>query len=68
MKGPKFAAYLALREPGNEIAILNTIFTVKNWLDLVTSPDEKILYISGFSEHTIPDSYRIQKFPLWRAD
>ena len=24
--------------------------------------------ISGFSVHTIPDSQRIQKFPLWRAD
>ena len=42
MKRPKFASYLALKEPGNEIAILNTVFTVKNWLDLVTSPDEKI--------------------------
>ena len=24
--------------------------------------------ISGFSVHTIPDSQRIKKFPLWRAD
>ena len=24
--------------------------------------------VSGFSVHTIPDSYRTKKFPLWRAD
>ena len=24
--------------------------------------------ISGFSVHTIPDLWRIQKFPLWRVD
>ena len=29
----------------------NTVFTLKNCLDLVTSPDE----ISEFSVHTIPD-------------
>ena len=32
---------------------------------LVISLDKKI---SGFSVHTIPDSWRIQKFPLWSAD
>ena len=41
------------RNPGNEAAILNTntVFTVTNCLDLVTSPDK----ISEFSFHTIPD-------------
>ena len=47
----------ALREPDNEVAILNTVFTVKHWARFVTSPDEKA---SGFSVR--------QKFPLWRAD
>ena len=28
----------------------------------------RIKKISGFSVHSIPDSQRIQKFPLWRAD
>ena len=28
----------------------------------------RIKKIPGFSLHTIPDSKRIQKFPLWRAD
>ena len=51
----------------NEVAILNTVFTVKtSGLDIFTSPSEK--NISGFSVHTIPDSQRIQKFPFWRAD
>ena len=27
----KFASCSALREPGNEVAIANTVFTAKNW-------------------------------------
>ena len=42
VKRPNFASYLTLRESGNKLAILNTVFKVKTWLDLVTSPDEKI--------------------------
>ena len=41
-----FAFCSALSEPGNEVAILNIVFTVKNWFDLVTSPDKNIfIYI-----------------------
>ena len=43
----------------------NVKLEVQTGLDLVTSPDKKK---SGFGVHTIPDSYRIQKFALWRAD
>ena len=56
VKRAKFASCFALREPGNEVAILNTVYS---------SPDKKK---SGFSVHTIPDSQRIQKFALWKAD
>ena len=45
VKHAKFASCSALREPGNKVAILNTVFTVKNsrsGLDLFTSPDKKI--------------------------
>ena len=45
VKCAKFASCSALREPGNEVAILNTVFTVKNspsGLDLFTSPEKKI--------------------------
>ena len=55
MKRAKFASCSALREPGNEVTILNTVFTVRTGRDLVTSPDKKI---PGFSVHTIPDSKR----------
>ena len=41
MKRAKFASCSALREPGNEVTILNTVFTVRTGRDLVTSPDKK---------------------------
>ena len=31
VKRAKFASCSALREPGNEVAIANTVFTAKNW-------------------------------------
>ena len=39
----------ALKETGNEVAILNTVFTVKNWA--------RSFYVTGLiGVHTIPDS------------
>ena len=58
VKRPNFASYLTLRGPGNKLAILNTVFKVTTWLDLVTSPDEKIfiypdLANTRFRIHTV---------------
>ena len=42
------------KKPGNEVAILNTVFIAKNWAGSCYVTGKKINYISGFSIHTIP--------------
>ena len=47
----KFASYSAKREPGNQVVILNTVFTVKNWARFCNATELKNIHIwhdSGF--------------------
>ena len=50
----KFASYSAKREPGNQVAILNTVFTVKNWARFCNVTElKKYPYLARFRIHSV---------------